>query len=183
VAVKRLKAFYHWIVYRDARGQPLTPGLFDEAMLTTWMAHMDELDRIDHDAEATLPDPLHSFDNWVTWEERFLSYCANRRSERMGVPFIYLLRAHTDVTAEMLAADYASIDEDLVATMRLTGGDMQHDNHQLYDILLGLFQDGAAAPFMQPHNRTRNGRAAYLAVKARRKGRPLSRLARPRLTR
>jgi hypothetical protein len=72
--------------------------------------------------------------------------------------------------AEMLAADYASIDEDLVATMQLTGGDMQHDNHQLYDILLGLFQDGAVAPFMQPHNRTRNGRAAYRAVKAQAEG-------------
>ena len=170
VAVKNLKAFYHWIVYRDARGQALNPAQFVEPTITKWKTHLIELDRTAMDGEATKPEPLASFDDWVDWEERFLTYCRNKRSARTGVPISYLLRPHDDVTAEMLDATYDSIDDDLIATMILSGGDMAHDNHQLYDTLKGLLQAGAAAPFMAPHNRSRNGRLAYLAVKAQAEG-------------
>ena len=33
VSVKRLKAFYHWIIYTVARGENLQPGQFNEATL------------------------------------------------------------------------------------------------------------------------------------------------------
>jgi hypothetical protein len=170
VSVKRFKAFYHWIIYTDARGQNLQPGQFTEATLQKWMAHIMELDRNKNDGEAKLPEPLTSFDDWVEWEERLFTFCSNRRSDRTGVPFSYLLRAHTEVTDELRNAEYDSIDDDLIATMVLAGGDMEHDNQQLYNILKGLLQDGAAAPFMAPHNRARNGRLAYLAVKAQAEG-------------
>lgn len=132
---------------------------------------MEELDRINSDCEAILPNPLTSFDNWVNWEEHFFMYCTNMRSARTpGIPFSYLICPHADVSALMLDTGYVSINEDLIATTLLAGGAIEHDNHQLYDFLKGLLQDGAAAPFLQPHNCTRNGCVAYLVVKAQAKG-------------
>ena len=79
VAVKNLKAFYHWIVYRDARGQALNPAQFVEPTITKWKTHLIELDRTAMDSEAIKPEPLASFDDWVDWEERFLTYCHNKK--------------------------------------------------------------------------------------------------------
>jgi hypothetical protein len=126
LAMKRLKAFYHWIEYTVARGHNLQPGQFNDATLQKWMAHMVELDRNKNDGKATLPEPLTSFDDWVEWEERLFTFCSNRRSDRTGVPFSYLLRAHTEVTDELRNAAYDSIDDDMIATMVLQGGDILH---------------------------------------------------------
>ena len=55
VAVKNLKAFYHWIVYREARGQALNPAQFVEPTITKWKTHLIELDHTTMDGEEDDP--------------------------------------------------------------------------------------------------------------------------------
>jgi len=170
VAVKNLKAFYLWIVYREVRGQPLDLTLFDADTMKKWISREAELDRSKDDREPPEPSALTSFDDWLTFEECVLTWCANTRSSMTKVPFSYLLRSHSDVTDEMRAKTYDSIDDNLMNTMLLTGPDVLHDNRQLYDHLKGWMQDGPAWSFMQAFNRSRDGRGAYLAVKAQAEG-------------
>ncbi len=170
IAVKNLKAFYLWVCYREVRGQALDASSFGNDTMKTWIGREAELDRSKNDREPPEPSTLISFDDWLTFEESLFTWCDNTRSPMTKVPFSYLLRSHTDVTEEMKTTTYDSIDDDLINTMLLTGPDVLHDNRQLYDHLKGWMQDGPAWSFMQAYNRNRDGRGAYLAVKAQAEG-------------
>jgi hypothetical protein len=89
MAVKKFKAFYHYLQYREARGQDLNlmVPLFDDDVMVVWMNHMDELDRISADADPTPPTPLSSFNDWVNWEEQLFTYCAIGGARRRAFPF------------------------------------------------------------------------------------------------
>ena len=61
------------------------------------------------------------------------------------------------------------IDEDLYSTIIFEGQDFHADNKMLFDILKPLLVDGPGWPSIQVHNRTHNGQAAFLALKAQAK--------------
>jgi hypothetical protein len=170
LAVKRLQAFYLWTSYQDSRGQPIRPVLFLPAVTMRWMDRIAFLERLENDQEIPTPLPLTSFDDWVAWLESLLAWARHMRSARMGTPFSYLLRDHQDVTPEMLATAYDSIDDELVSTVILAGPSYEHDNQLLFDHLRGWLREGPAWPFMQLHARSMNGRAAFFAVKAQAEG-------------
>jgi hypothetical protein len=75
-----------------------------------------------------------------------------------------------DVTDEVRDATYDSLDDDLIATMRLQGAAYGIDNKQVFAIFKPLLIDGPGWPFIQRFNRTQNGRAAFLALKTQAEG-------------
>lgn len=170
LAVKRLQALFLWCIYRLARGQQASPADFNAAAMVRWERRLHEIERNSNDEDVKTAGPLESFNDWVQWEEALLTWAANVRSARTNVPLQYLLRSHSDVTVEALNAQYETIDEDLIATTLLAGEDYEHDNQQLYDSLKAMNREGPGWPFLQQFNRRREGRGAYLALKAQAEG-------------
>ena len=174
LAVRRLKALRAWCDYRTLRGQEPTPALFINATIPKWVKRITELDEARRakkdDLDLKAPEAFASMTKWPSWEELFKTYLYQHRSVVAGTPLAYVIRDHDDVTPEMLAEVYAKIDDDLVATSELTGDTYSNDNQRVYDLLKPLIIQGPGWPFIQPFNRSRDGRAAFRRLKAQAEG-------------
>lgn len=93
---------------------------------------------------------------WTNWEEECFTYLGQHRSVLAGTPLTYVIRPHTEVTPDMLAAVYEMVDEDLYNTTKFAGGPYSRDNKRLYDLIKLLIIKGAGWPFIQPFNRAHN---------------------------
>jgi hypothetical protein len=70
----------------------------------------------------------------------------------------------------MRAEVLASLDQELINTVVLSGTAYQHDNKVLFDMLKDLTLQGNAWEFIAGYNRSKDGRAAWLALKAQAEG-------------
>jgi hypothetical protein len=75
-----------------------------------------------------LPEKFGSFGkNWRIFSEGFKGHCAAIRGN-LYITLAYILREHTIVTPEHLAAAYSTADEQLMAIVSLQDRDYQKDN-------------------------------------------------------
>jgi hypothetical protein len=168
----RLRGLRSWIEYKLTRGQVPAAASYAPPVIVDWTKRVTELETmVKVEAEGDCkPVKLVSLLEFESWEHLFLAWVARKRSPETGVPFTYLLRAHTAVTAAQLADAYSTIDDDLVATTELTGARFTRDNKRLWDEMVALFQDGPLWAHMHPFRTTKNARAAYLAGKLQAEG-------------
>ena len=182
LSIRKLKALRIWAQYRIERSCavgndefPVSPDEFDGAQILKWtgrLAEMQEEKKALLDDNNKPPDELKSFSNWVAWEEAFLTYLSRIRSTISEVPLIYLLRDHEVPTPDMLAVEYDSIDDDMIATNRMFGPAYRADNKRFFDLLKPLVVNGSAWPFIQNFAKGggKNGRKAFLAIKSQAEG-------------
>jgi hypothetical protein len=104
-----------------------------------WIAF---LERLENDKEIPTPLPLTSFNDWVAWLESLLAWARHMRSAKTETPFLYLLQDHQDVTLDVIATMYNSIDDELVTTVIVAGPNYDHDNKLLFDHLRGWLRQG-----------------------------------------
>ncbi len=173
-ALRHLKAFRMWVEYRRLRGQSYNPAGFTDVVALTWVNHIGVIAQALATSKAEppkAPPVFTSFSTWPQWEEFFLTHVSQKRGAALMTPISYIVRPDADVTVALLIKDdYESIDEDLYNTIILEGQDFRADNKMLFDILKPLLVDGPGWPSIQVHNRTHNGRAAFLALKAQAEG-------------
>jgi hypothetical protein len=176
VAMTGLKAFRAWLLYRETRGESTDPTYFDQAQITIWRTRISRLENIVLEAPASVTKPpfLANTNDWLVWEQLFNTYLFQCRSHRCGVPLAYVIRRDSAVDPAALTADYADLDFELIATATHEGPDFELDNHRVYDKLKPLvLKEGPNTGlynFIQAYDATRNGRAAYLALKAQSEG-------------
>jgi hypothetical protein len=172
VPVRRLKAVRLWQEYRGLRGQDSPPNAVTNEVVQAFLERLIELEQFKEEdsAEREKPPELKSFSAWRNWDELFRTYIRRLRSAEGGIPLIYLIRELDVPTQEMLDAQYASIDEDLIATRQLQGASYGRDNARLFDIMKPLLLTGPGWPYLHTMNRTQNGRAAYLSLQAHAEG-------------
>ena len=184
IAGVRLMAFRMWIAYRVERGQPTTSPAFTEEAMTRFVTRLDELYELKASDETTGdpsgPPKLKSFEDWETWLELMTTHLSHVRNSTLGTPFTYLIRdvrepeLWTMTGAErapfLLPYEDQPLDTDLVATSRFDGPSFQRDNHQLFDSLKVLTIEGNCWTFIERYKSTRNGRAAFLMLKAQAEG-------------
>ena len=178
VGCHKFKGFKCWIDYRRSRDQPtLAADMvgFDGDIITDFSkraAKLPTLKETDKADNVPAPDKLTKLDNFDLFEEGLQTYVGSHRSEETGVPLSYLLRSHTEVTDEMLNAEYDSIDDDLIATTNISPDSEQYkrDTKRLFDLLKPLVVDGPGWTFCQSYKRNKEGRKAYLAIKAQAEG-------------
>lgn len=172
LTVRNLKALRAWCDYRILRDQDCTPNLYVDATALRFMARLTALEDVARmKAEVKPPTALASMASWTTWEEECSTYLGQHRSAIAETPLTYILRPHIEVTPQMLTATYDTVDEDLYTTAKLETGPYIEDNKRLYDLLKPLIIKGPGWPFIQPFNRARDGRGAYMALKAQAEGR------------
>jgi predicted acylesterase/phospholipase RssA len=80
-------------------------------------------------------------------------------------PLSYVFREHEAVTNEMHMAVYDNHDDRLISTTTLTGPWFELDNHRVYEEFKVLTLKGPGWSFIKSHDRTKNGRAAVLALR------------------
>lgn len=173
-ALRNLKAYRMWVDYRRLRGQTYDPQAYTEDITPTWINHIMVIDQAMASSKTSppkAPPEFASFSSWPQWEELFITYVSQKRGTALMTPISYVVRPLADVeVASLMRADYDSIDDDLYDTIILNGQSFKSDSKMLFDILKPLVVDGPGWPFIQAHNRTHNGRAAFLALKAQAEG-------------
>jgi hypothetical protein len=172
-ALRGLKALRAWLDYRFVRGEPLDVDEFDDAARDCWILRIDVLDdniRNPPGKHVTAPPSLSNFNNWAVWEQQFITYVSNFRGSMCAVPLTYLLRTDDVPTAETMARVFDDVDEALVATFRLDSPVFRADTTKLYDLLKPLIIQGSCYSFILPVDGRRNGREAYLILKAQAEG-------------
>lgn len=172
--LRYLKAFRMWVDYRRLRGQSYDPVAFTEDIAPTWINHISVIDQAMSSSKSDppkAPPAFTSFSAWPQWEELFITYVSQKRGAALMTPISYVVRPNADVgVASLMRNDYDSIDDDLYDTIILNGQSFKSDSKMLFDILKPLVVDGPGWPFIQAHNRTHNGRAAFLALKGQAEG-------------
>ena len=177
LAVRQLKALRCWADYRLLRGQQPNPALFVGAGVVARFSY--RLTELEEAARAKKEDAdymstsmkLNKFEEWPVWIEGLETLLDLLRNVAAGTPLIYIIRDHAEVTQEMLTAEYDSVDEDLIATSLFEGETFVADNKRVFDIMKPLILDGDGWDFVKSFRKTRDGRGAFMALKAQAEGR------------
>jgi len=110
------------------------------------------------------PKPLESLTKWETFWEEWKSFTGRVRGAAM-CPIAWIHREDETVTPAIYAAVYADHDARLMATTIMRGGWFELDNARAYDEFKALVLKGPGWSFIKQYDRTKNGRAAILALK------------------
>lgn len=172
LAVKKLMAFRHWVSQRSNTGDIITAASFTDDECSSALMELrssEERDDTEKSMDITKADALKTIGSWFKFNEKFINYISQIRG-RAKAPLSYLIRAHVEVTDALRAADYASTDERLNATLLHSGAHYSSDNKRLWTELKTLTVDGTGWTYIKRFNRTEDGRAAYMALKAQCEG-------------
>ena len=160
-----------WIDFRSARGQPLDLNEFNgDELVQKWSERATEVIafNLSNRPEGTLPPVLRT--DWRSFEELFRTFLLHRRSTYCGTPLAYVIRETAVPTAEVLAQEFATIDECLVATHSHTHTSFDNDNHEVFDFFKRLIYQSTSWTFALRFDEARDGRGAFLAVKSQAEG-------------
>ena len=153
---------------------------FDDDEYEIWREHAKTMQLhkdLDKDAFTSVPKITTLQKDWKLFRELLKNRLKQERNATLGVPLLYLIREQGTVTQDDLRADYPSVDDLLVRCTEVRGAMFKRDNRWLYQFLKGRTLGGDAAAFIEPHDRTQDGRAAYMALKDQTEG-PTAQLSR-----
>ena len=152
-----LKAMVWWIRDLTTRGQPLPDIGFTAADLAK---ARHELQNKSESETAKNPVELPGkfmARNWVSWWESVKNYLKGQPG-RAGKPLIYVVRNRQP------PPQFIDEIEREAYQMPLNGDNYAADNNTVYRILKSLTLDTQAIAWVQPHDRSSDGRAAALAL-------------------
>lgn len=172
VALKNLKAMREWTIWESRKGFVLDHETWDEDELEWQIERMDYEDRVaSSKVEASSkPSALKSLTGWRSFWKQFDAYCQQARGT-MFLPLAYVYRVNEVVDPQAhLRIDYPNSDVQLTETVALSGKDFKIDNIALWNVLAPLVMDGTAWAFIKSFERSKDGRAAVLALKNQAEG-------------
>jgi hypothetical protein len=172
LALTGLKALRAWIDFRIGRNEALNPDLFTEDVKIVWMHRVDFLKnaKLVPPSSVTPVPKLSKLENWTIWEQQFMVYLAQFRSQACFAPLTYAVRPNSVPTAEEMDAPYDDIDEALVATLRHEGADYRKDISRIWEIIKPLTLEGDSYHFIIGLNARQDGRQAFLNLKEQAEG-------------
>ena len=163
--MQHLEALRYWC--RDCQRRDLVPNMehFDMSDLHVTVAKMqrDAENRLLLASDAPKP-PLHLKDvsKYRDWAQSFETYLS-RLLGLFDVPLSYVIRR--EALPDPLVA-YANDQDELIARAPLRGPNFEADNVRVFDLLKSFVSGGPGWTWMSQFQRTRNGRAAFLALDA-----------------
>lgn len=170
LATKHLLAFHEYVWFVNARGQAVQCILFTNDVASKWLERIGMYETFKEEDLPEEPSKLISMTDWYEWEDKFLTYLEAKRSPFLWTCLIYLVRPDKIPSPAALGKDYDVIDEDLVATIKLEGTYYKSDNMWLFNFIKDLTEGGPAQQHVAPFQVTKDGRGAYLAIKAQAEG-------------
>ena len=173
VSLTKLKAMRYWVLAQRCVGvdEPRAAD-FTDAVLQEVLARIKadkDYKKATQDTDITKPSKLTDLAKWTKFWELFTTYLGRVQGAAL-IPLSYLIREHDEVTPELREAEYATMQERLIATTALNGTHFELDNRTLYDEFKPLVVDGPGWSFIKKFDRTKNGRGAVLALKSQAEG-------------
>jgi hypothetical protein len=180
VSLKKLKAMRYWVLSQRYLGYatPLATAFTNavlEEMLTMMQADED-YKAATSEADVQKPVALADLGKWTKFWEPFTTYLS-RTKGAANAPLSYLVREHSEVTIEIVAADYLTTKDHLIAMTVHQGAHFDLDNRTLYDELKPLVVDGPGWAFVRRFDKTKDSRSAVLELKGQAEG-PAAKLTR-----
>jgi hypothetical protein len=173
VSLKKLKAMHYWVIAQCCMGidAPRTQD-FTEDILEAMIARMKDdkdYEAVMKDTEIQKPDKLADLGKWTRFYELLSTYLGRVKGAAL-IPLTYLVCKHEEVMPEIQNAEYSSVQEQLIATMALSGPHFELDNRTLYDKLKPLVIDGPGWSFIKKFDKKKQERKVLLALKMQAKG-------------
>ena len=171
VHVRLLKAYRYTLLIAERVSGPgqLPPGQINRDAIQVGAIRLREL--VELRANETLinvprPPTLRDFNltRWIPRWRAFVEYLMSLRGAA-DIPLSYVVRDREVPTAEDHARQYPTVDLRLIAITRLGGSHYEIDNRTVFNEVLAWVQDGPGLVHIQIHTRTRDGRAAALALR------------------
>ena len=172
--IETLLAFREWLDYCLIHNQPAEVQLFTKDVAKAWHDRMTHLAceakqiRLDPTTPVTT---VGSLKDWDIFDQEFKALLYRDRSPMASTPLSYVLREKFEVDADDLVAEYASIDEELVATASLTHESFANsaytrDNGLVCDLFAKYFRTSPLWHNIARFDKTKNGRGAFETLRA-----------------
>ena len=172
VSLTKLKTMRYWVLAQRCIGVVVSANDFTEDVIQEVLTRMKadkDYKKATEDTDITKPAKLTDLVKWIKFWDLFTTYLGRVKGAAL-TPLTYLIRDHEAVTADLLAADYASTQERLIATTALSGAHFELDNRTLYDEFKPLVVDGPGWSFIKRFDKKKDGRGAVLALKSQAEG-------------
>jgi hypothetical protein len=173
-SVKKCIALRAWGEYMPLRNQQFNAADFDQQTLDRFLQYVVWLSMIDKEMEqyhdAAVVPVLKTSPEWLKFERQVNTQFQTYRSSVMKHSLCYVIRPHTEVTDEMLGEDYPTLDADLYMTAELEGPQFKSDNELVMELLTAWLGSTEWWTFIRRFATTKNGRAAWLAIKGQMEG-------------
>lgn len=155
-----------WSTSQRAKG--IAPNFiqWEDPLMTKWTERvfkLAELEAPKGKTEPKAPTELTSLDDSEAWKLQVHNYLLQFRNN-IGTPLTYIIRDHEEVTDAMRAAEYGTIDDEMIACTVLTGSTYAEDTQKVYTLIFGSIIKGPIHTYIKPFRLERDGRAAYKAV-------------------
>lgn len=159
-----IKAMIWWLKDLRDRNQPIGAAFtpIDLAKAKAELASYEETVKNPPSLDRPEKFPVGKKDQWVTWWESVKNYLAATYGVRRR-SLLYVVRSNiipVNPTEEQVA----------MYQVNLTGPQYKMDNATVYTLLKSLTLDTTAYPWIDQFDRTRDGRAAALALMAQNEG-------------
>jgi hypothetical protein len=164
-----LTAMWHWVKARVRTNQDIDPHLFTREIAVTEAIKMvnTEDEAQETDSEMKLPDKFKVTSKWTVFSESVDTYL-NRLKGQGRIPLNYVIRLQAEPDVGTV---YATEQEFLVSTTPLEGDLYDLDNERVYAIVKQLILEGPGWAYItNVIDRTKDGRAAWLALRAHYEG-------------
>jgi hypothetical protein len=121
-------------------------------------------------SSVTAVPKLSKLENWTIWEQQFIVYLAQFRSQASFTPLTYAICPKAVPTAEEMDKACDDIDEALVATLLHDGADYRKDISRIWKIIKPPTLEGDSYHFIIGLNARQDGRQAFLQLKEQAEG-------------
>ena len=167
---QRLLALREWCEYRTARGESPDVTQFNWVDLDRWMERTSQYDELyagqQHLHIRGLPELKSVMDDWPVFYDALSSLLGQLRSNQLFCPLSYLVRQSDEPTkADLSRTDYASLDDEMIATICHHGETFKDNNSILWTILWSKTWKGDAWSVIARYQEKQDGRKAFLALK------------------
>ena len=167
-ACRKLYAFRYYLLYVESRGD-LRPtsvvyNSFTTPVCDQWIAHAELCQNHKNPDPPTFPTCKVDCENFDSFALAFKSYLSQVRNHVLAVPLTYVIRDEEIVTYEARNATYHDISEDLQRTTVLSGHTYQADNEKVWHLLWATVQNSIGQHHVQPFQKAKDGRGAWMAL-------------------
>ncbi len=165
-----LETMRFWAQARVRANLPLNAALFTLALAQTEAMKMVSAleETAEKEPDVKMPDKFKLTSKWIVFSEALTTYLNRLKGTGSKIPLNYVIR---DNEVPIPNAAYTTDNEALIQNAALNGMQYDRDNERVYGILKQLILEGPAWSFITPAiDRTANGRAAWLALRAHYEG-------------
>ena len=158
--IKKIQALVFWVKDHEKRQVDIDPGMWDANELRATLARKEAEHNFEKiDIDIVDPGKCQTDFGWDAWQIAFM----NKLNATMGaakVPLAYVVRAEIENAIYVFEDD----DEERMYQMPLSGENFKRDNKLVYNMLKSACIKTDAWTWIQDHDKSSNGRKAWLTL-------------------